>query len=88
MLMYVHVHVRECLYTCVPGCVWRPEVDTEYLSLFLSTIVWGTGSLTEPGAHPSVIGRSENSGDPPVSTALPAFGVTEVHRYAKFLCGG
>lgn len=49
-----------CVYLCVYAgldinafmCVWNPEVNTGYLSLWLTTLVFETGSLGETLAHP------------------------------------
>lgn len=43
--------VRACVHVFVLVCLWRPEVDLEYLPLLLPIIFLETGSLTGPRAH-------------------------------------
>lgn len=42
-----------CTHMCVQVHVpmWRSEVDVEFLSLLLSTLIFEAGTVTEPGAY-------------------------------------
>lgn len=58
-------------YTCVWPCLWRPEVDIKCLPSWLSTLVFETRSLTEPGAYWfSWISWPANPKVPPDSASL------------------
>lgn len=53
--MYAHVLSHACAHTCTWECVctwmWRPEIDDRCLSSLLSTLLFETGSFSEPGAR-------------------------------------
>lgn len=42
-------HVGVLAHLCV--CIWRTEADSEGLPQFCSTLIFESGSLTEPIAH-------------------------------------
>lgn len=52
LAFFPRVCVLICVYVCRCMCVhmWRPEVNISYL--FPSLLLFGTGSLAEPRAHP------------------------------------
>lgn len=49
--IYVYVCGFACLDASACMCKWNPEVNIDYLSLWLSGLVFETGSLREPQSH-------------------------------------
>lgn len=47
--VYSKVQVCHCVCVVVCVCMWRPEVNTGCLTAFLSTTLFETWCLTEPG---------------------------------------
>lgn len=79
-MFFVHIHncTQKSLffccgstYTCVWPCLWRPEIDFKCPPSWLSTLVFETRSLTEPGAYWfSWISWPANPKVPPASASL------------------
>jgi hypothetical protein len=78
--VFVCMYGLWCVCVCVYECVylWRPEINTRYLSQLLSfTSFFETLSLMEFGTH--LLGRLAGQRTPGIHLSqLPSTGVTEV----------
>lgn len=73
-----------CMYmSCMCSYVWRTEV-VRCLSLLLSTLIFQTGSLTEPRAHQ--LARQTGQWAPGASCFLPVPGLQTCITTPSFTC--